>query len=156
MQIKIDTMADGSEIVHYDHPGIPLYIRKGILSYYPGRRAQCHWHDDIELIQILDGEMNYYINGEVVPLRKGDGILINTREMHYGYSNHGNDCIFICILFHTTLLSPCKEVAQNMSRPFYLAATSHTCFFRKKIHRISATISCVSMSKKRPVLPVMN
>ena len=111
-------MADGSEIVHYDHPGIPLYIRKGILSYYPGRRAQCHWHDDIELIQILDGEMNYYINGEVVPLRKGDGILINTREMHYGYSNHGNDCIFICILFHTTLLSPCKEVAAKYVTPF--------------------------------------
>lgn len=38
----IDMMPDGSEIIHYDKPGIPLYIQTGELSSYPNKRALCH------------------------------------------------------------------------------------------------------------------
>jgi AraC-like DNA-binding protein len=108
---NVDTMPGHSEIVHYDYPGVPLYIRKGLLSSFPGKRAQCHWHDDIELITILSGEMNYYANGTIILLHKGDSILINSRVMHYGYSSRNRECSFICILFNTSLLSPCRDIA---------------------------------------------
>ena len=57
-------MQDASEIVRYDEVGIPLYIREGLLSSYPDHRALCHWHEDIEWVQIRSGQMNYYINGK--------------------------------------------------------------------------------------------
>lgn len=116
-KIQVDTMQDNSEIVHYDTPGIPLYIRKGILSDYPGKRAVCHWHDDIELILLLSGKMNYYVNGKIIELKENDGILINTREMHYGYSVNGEDCVFICVLFQPSLLSACKKIYQSYVEP---------------------------------------
>lgn len=116
-KIQVDTMQDNSEIVHYDTPGIPLYIRKGILSNYLGKRAVCHWHDDIELILLLDGKMNYYVNGQIIELNEHEGILINTREMHYGYSVDGEDCVFVCILFHPSLLSACKKIFQSYVEP---------------------------------------
>ena len=47
--INVDIMQDTSEIVHYDEMGITLYIRIGELSYYPGKKALCHWHEDMEL-----------------------------------------------------------------------------------------------------------
>ena len=51
-------MQDASEIVRYDEVGIPLYIREGLLSSYPDHRALCHWHEDIEWVQIRSGQMN--------------------------------------------------------------------------------------------------
>lgn len=53
-------MQDASEIVHYDKPGIPLYIRFGKLSYYPNMKALCHWHEDIEFIYILTRKMKIW------------------------------------------------------------------------------------------------
>ena len=65
-------MQDASEIVRYDEVGIPLYIREGLLSSYPDHRALCHWHEDIEWVQIRSGQMNYYINGKRVLLNAGE------------------------------------------------------------------------------------
>ena len=61
-KINVDIMQDASEIVRYDETGIPLYIQTGELSRYPDRKALCHWHDDLEFIRIVHGEMNYYIH----------------------------------------------------------------------------------------------
>ncbi len=111
--IDIDVMQDASEIVHYDTVGTPLYIRKGILSQYPDMRALCHWHEDIELIYIIHGEMNYDVNGKTVLLKEHDSIVINSRQMHYGYSNNRQECIFICILFHPDLLKCNQRLYQE-------------------------------------------
>lgn len=102
--ITTDLMQDASEIVHYDNPKVPLYIQQSALSDYPDRRALCHWHEDIELVYILEGEMNYDVNGEKILLTPGDSIFINTRQMHHGYSSRRRDCTFLCILFHPSLL----------------------------------------------------
>lgn len=59
---------DQSEDVQYDIVDFPAYVRKGYLSSYPDYRAISHWHDDIELILILSGQMNYNINGNVILL----------------------------------------------------------------------------------------
>lgn len=45
---NIERMQDFSEVVHYENPDIPLYIRTSNLSIYPDMSAPCHWHDDIE------------------------------------------------------------------------------------------------------------
>ena len=79
-------MQDASEIVRYDEVGIPLYIREGLLSSYPDHRALCHWHEDIEWVQIRSGQMNYYINGKRVLLNAGEAIIVNSRQMLYSAS----------------------------------------------------------------------
>lgn len=113
----IDIMQDDSEIVHYERAGIPLYVKIGKLSNYPNMRALCHWHDDIEFIYILKGKMNYYINGKNIILNKNDCIMINTRQMHYGYSFENQDCDFYCILFHPYLFTSNKVIYQNYVLP---------------------------------------
>ena len=35
MMVNVDIMDDASEVVHYDKPGIPLYIRRGALRCRP-------------------------------------------------------------------------------------------------------------------------
>ncbi|MDD4851271.1 MAG: AraC family transcriptional regulator [Gemmiger sp.] len=102
--LDVDVMQDASEIVHYDNPEFPLYIRYGVLSAYPHMKALCHWHEDIELVCILAGEMYYDVNGCKVLLHQGDTIMVNAKQMHYGYAHLERECSFLCILFHPQLL----------------------------------------------------
>ena len=105
MKSETVIMKDSSEIIQYDTIGIPLYIRTDNLASYPDKRALCHWHEDIEFIHILKGKMYYRVNGHRVLLQEQDCIMVNARQMHYGYSYQDQDCAFSCMLFHPQLFS---------------------------------------------------
>lgn len=113
-----DIMQDLSEIVFYDHPDIPIYIREDNLSEYPDMKAICHWHEDIELIYVMEGKMDYQINGRSILLQDQDCIVINSRQLHYGYSHHHQECRFSCIRFHPKLLGANLFVYKNYVGPF--------------------------------------
>lgn len=108
---------DRSERVDYNKVDYPAYIRKGLLSFFPNYTAESHWHDDVEFILILSGKMFYNINGEVVLLEEGEGIFVNARQMHFGYSDCKKECSFICLLLHPILLCSSKSTEQNFINP---------------------------------------
>lgn len=102
--IHMELKDDCSEKIRYDYTDYPLYVRRGKLSSYPNYGAPVHWHDDIELISVLSGEMQYNVNGEITTLRKNEGIIVNARQLHFGFSSEQNECNFICILIHPIIL----------------------------------------------------
>ena len=110
-------MRDASEIVRYDEVDIPLSIREGLLSAYPNHRALCHWHEDIEWVYIRSGQMNYYMNGKRVLLNTGEALMVNSRQMHYGYSENGQDCDFIRILCHPKIFITNSVLYQSYIAP---------------------------------------
>lgn len=112
-----DLMQDASEIVFYDCPDIPVYIKEDNLREYPDMRGLCHWHEDIEVVHILNGEMNYQINGSSILLEAQDCIVVNSRQLHYGYSHFHHDCRFICIRFHPKLLGANQAICKNFVTP---------------------------------------
>ena len=114
----LDIKADFSENVRYDYPDFPIYIRRCLLSVFPNYAADSHWHDDIELIAILSGQMQYNVNGEIVTMNEGEGILVNARQLHYGFSETKTECDFICILFHPVLLCTSKMFETDFVKPF--------------------------------------
>ncbi len=130
--IEIELMQDFSEIVHYEHTGIPLYIRTADLAVYPGMSAPCHWHDDIEWIYIISGKMCYYINGKRILLDEKDSLMVNTRQMHYGYSYKKQDCHFLCILFHPSLFGNNKALLQKYVTPVIENAYCEYLYFDSK------------------------
>ena len=56
--LSLEMRDDRSEKVRYDYTDYPIYIRRALLSSYPGYAAPTHWHDDIEFIAVLSGECN--------------------------------------------------------------------------------------------------
>lgn len=116
--IKMNLMPDASEIVHYNNPDVPVYIQNDNLSNYPSKKALCHWHKDIELVYITEGEMNYHINGTTILLRKQDCVVINSHQLHYGYEHLHHNCQFICIRFHPNILSSNQAIYQKYVLPF--------------------------------------
>ena len=109
--------SDASENVAYNNPDFPAYIKKGQLSSYPDFHAVSHWHDDLEFILILDGQMTYDVNGQTIFLQAGEGIFVNSRCFHYGYSDTHTECHFICILLSPLLLSVNTYVIQHCLDP---------------------------------------
>lgn len=103
-KIEIRLMPDDSEVIPYDTAGIPIYVRSGWLSMYANMRSLCHWHEDLEFVRIYDGYMHYWINGQRLLLKEGDCLMVNSRQMHYGYSHNYTDCNFTCIILHPDLL----------------------------------------------------
>lgn len=95
---------DFSETVAYNNPLFPAYVRYGILSNYPNYSAISHWHEDLEFILVKKGKMTYSVNGEPVELTEGRGILVNSRQLHFGFSGERRECEFLCILLSPELL----------------------------------------------------
>lgn len=114
-EVKVNK--DNSEIIPYDEAGVPIYIREGLLSSYPDYRALCHWHEDIEFIYIIDGQMNYYINGKDILLKKGDTVMVNSGQLHYGYSTRKEECRFYCIILHPSLITTNKILYKKFVEP---------------------------------------
>lgn len=109
--------SDSSENVAYNNPNFPAYIKKGQLSNYLDFRAVSHWHDDLEFILILEGQMSYDVNGHKISLQAGEGIFVNSHCFHYGYSDTHTECIFVCILLSPILLSVNTYFIENYLNP---------------------------------------
>jgi len=124
----LDIMKDASEVVHYDIPGVPIYIRKGNLISFPGMRALSHWHEDIEWMHILDNEMYYFINNKHILLKKGDTLMVNTKEFHYGYSKKGMDCNYICVLMKPEFLFSSQDYINKYVNYVYSNAPEYLLF----------------------------
>lgn len=108
---------DYSETVAYNNPLFPAYVRHGILSSYPDYSAVIHWHKDLEFIVIKKGSMTYNVNGELIDLTEGSGIMVNSKQLHYGFSAEHKECEFVCILLLPELLSGNEWFYQNCIEP---------------------------------------
>lgn len=134
MPFFMELKDDRSEKIHYNDTAYPIFIRRGALSDYPNYTAPSHWHDDIELIAILDGQMNYNVNGEIITLQKGEGIFVNARQIHFGFSISKTECDFICILLHPMLLCAVPAYEHDFVLPVIRSNSVPFVFLDPKIH----------------------
>lgn len=109
---ELEVFSDLSEELNYNLPDFPLYVRKGALNHFDKYAAACHWHPDLEFILVLDGEMEYFVNGEIVLIEQGNGIFVNSKRMHYGFSTKKLDCTFIVVVIHPSLLGENTHVGK--------------------------------------------
>ncbi len=45
------------------------------------RRAK-HWHQSVEIFLVQEGELEFYINEERLPLKAGELVIVNSNELH--------------------------------------------------------------------------
>ena len=139
---------DSSETVAYNNPLFPAYVVYGILSCYPDYSAISHWHADLEFILVKKGNMTYNINGELIELSENNGIMVNSRQIHHGFSANHNECEFICAVLSPELLQGnewfyhnyIEHITENASFPYlYLAHDSWQAAILEKIDKLYDT-----------------
>ncbi|MCI9388826.1 MAG: AraC family transcriptional regulator [Lachnospiraceae bacterium] len=116
-KIEIEVLKDSSEVVPYDIEGIPLYTRIQNLSEYLNMRAFPHWHDDIEMMYILKGRLNYHVNGKIIPLDTHACAITNCGQMHFSSDYEGEDCTFFCMIFHPRLVTGNSAIYKRSISP---------------------------------------
>ena len=128
MEYQVDCRPDLSERVRYNCADYPIYLKPGHLSWFPNYAAASHWHDDIELIAVLSGQMDYNVNGQIIRMEEGQGIFVNARQLHYGFSREKRECEFICLLLNPVLLCSSLYLEQQYLTPL-LSDGSLPCLF---------------------------
>ncbi|MBO4981052.1 MAG: helix-turn-helix transcriptional regulator [Lachnospiraceae bacterium] len=112
-----DIREDGSENIRYDNPDFPLFCRR---NFIPRKRIlpgmSVHWHSDVEFIYIKKGSASYQLNGCVVRMQEGEGIFVNSRQLHMLILDD-NECLLDCIIFHPMLLCASKHIEEKFVYP---------------------------------------
>ncbi len=82
----------------------PINFMNISILNYPAHSFPYHWHPEIEIEYILEGEMNYQVNQASFHVREGDCVFINQNVLHSGTSHQDTDCKYACILFNPSLI----------------------------------------------------
>ena len=107
--------ADGSEQLQYTMEDLPVRAFCGRLPPRQSSSAVCHWHDDFELLTPIGGEIDFWVNNRNIHLKQGDGIFINARRKHYGYSAQSQGCDYHFAVFHPRLLGEYPGIKSSVS-----------------------------------------
>ncbi|MCM1045512.1 MAG: AraC family transcriptional regulator [Candidatus Gastranaerophilales bacterium] len=155
--VVMELKDDRSEKIRYDYADYPIYIRSGKLSEYPNYAAPTHWHDDIELIAVLSGRMQYNINGEIIVLKENEGIIVNSRQFHFGFSAEHKECNFICILLHPLMLCATSAYERDFILPVLhnrnaaFIKLNANVLWQSEIYKIIKTMYAVKDEKSAPL-----
>ena len=102
----MDRNEDYSENVNYTSREIPVLTSDEHLSELATFRELMHWHPDYEFLLVKEGILDFYVNGEILHIKPGQGLFVNSERMHYGYSEKKKE-----VLFDLVIISP--EMIRN-------------------------------------------
>jgi len=108
---------DGSEIVNYDDPGFPSYIYDGWIAPKVTWENVPHFHEDIEIMTIKEGDLMYTVNGKNLLLHKGDTIVVNSNQIHYSSCVDGKVAKYVICVLHPSILMNSVAVEMQAVRP---------------------------------------
>ncbi|WP_243145115.1 AraC family ligand binding domain-containing protein, partial [Clostridium neonatale] len=60
-----------------------------------------HWHLEYEIIKVLKGTLNIYLNQKEILVKEGDIVIIRDGILH---SAEPEDCTYECIVFNMNML----------------------------------------------------
>lgn len=131
-------------IVHYENADIPLRIKQYAIEGKVTRRIIPHWHDDFELVQVLNGALEYVINDDCLIMQKGDFLFVNSRVMHMS-ARHGEGRVDArCLLFQPRLLSPNPLVQSSFIEPIWENSPFEYIFFPRNTEESGMILSLMN------------
>lgn len=102
MQLQIDQ--EQKEIKSHGSYGFPVLVSYERLSYFDTGEFPWHWHPEIELTLVMEGDISYQVNDSLYHLKTGEGLFCNTNVLHSGRGYQSPDCSYLSVTFHPRLL----------------------------------------------------
>lgn len=109
------------EIFQYDYEDYFAYSHFGKMSGYLNMTAAAIGMRILNSYGFKGEAVFTYVNGDSVPLAQGQGIVVNSRQLH-GFSSDDPDCTYLCTLLHPMLLCASREVEQKYVAPLLTGA----------------------------------
>lgn len=107
--------------------GFPIQLYY-VDSSHPQYEMPLHWHMECELILVLKGDFELYVNGKSKTLAAGQSAFIPSEFIHGGIPH---DCIYECVVFQMeSFLQSSSECLEEYSRAYENGVISEM-FFEK-------------------------
>lgn len=74
-------------------------INKNILGF-----VDWHWHEELQFCIVTKGSVNFNVEGETIVLSQGEGLFINSQQLHRAKIHEDSDSSYICFDFHPNLI----------------------------------------------------
>lgn len=78
---------------------------------------ECHWHDGVELLYVIDGELEHSVNGVRHIMREGDFMFVNSGSMHEGCATEARRGRYMVISFLPSFL--CAESKGRIAEKYF-------------------------------------
>lgn len=107
------------QTVNYNLPNMPILFGDLHLKNIPNYAISGHWHEDIEFILVLKGEMILGVNGAIHTLQPETGVIINSNQIHFILSAKKRDCHFLSFLISPSLLTSGADLYAHYIKKSY-------------------------------------
>lgn len=85
------------ELHTYEDPSFPFIFHLNIMGPYQ-MDFLSHWHENIEILFVIEGEIIVMSDANIVTARKDDIVFINSNNVHYIHTNEFNSKYFCLII----------------------------------------------------------
>ena len=103
-----------------------------------------HWHKDIEMIYVCDGQIGMGINSDYKVLQKGEAAICGSNDIHY-YDSKDMSSMVIMIIFRPEVLEQFKHIYES-PQPISAFFDRTFCCEKEDADRIQTAIKSVFYS----------
>lgn len=113
----------------------PVFVSEEVLSHYERGSFLWHWHPEIELTYVTEGEIIYQVNDKIYTLHAGEGLFCNSNALHTGHMIEQQNCYYISITFHPRIIYGYEGsiLHQNYVKPIVTAGSFGSFFISPEI-----------------------
>lgn len=102
MQLQINDRQ--KEIKNHGSRNFPVRISTENLLQYDRGSFFWHWHPEIELTLVIDGQIDYQVGQTVHTLCAGQALFCNSNQLHTGRMHDSKDCIYMSVTFDPKII----------------------------------------------------
>jgi len=95
-------------------------------SQHPRYQMPFHWHNEWEILRVLDGTLQMHLDDEEYIMQSGDILLMRGETLHGG---EPDNCIYECLVFDLYGLFRKMDMVKPYLRPFYQQQYLPQCCF---------------------------
>lgn len=96
---EIKTNENNEELVQHGDYEFPCAVYFSDIDIYTASEIAWHWHKEIEIVVLYEGNVSLETAKESIILKKGDGVFINSEELHYFKKLGDEKCVLISYVF---------------------------------------------------------
>ena len=101
---EIKTNENNEELVQHGDYEFPCALYFSDIDVYTASEIAWHWHKEIEIVVLYEGSVSLETEKESIVLQKGDGVFINSEELHYFKKIGDEKCVLISYVFDKSLV----------------------------------------------------
>ena len=101
LRYDVSVNSDGKEKVIHKTNNLSAAVYKDDVAVYP---IAWHWHEEFELLHLLEGSIQFLIGTSQIELHGGEAIFINSQMLHRAWNVKEQSCPYHSIVFHPLLI----------------------------------------------------